>query len=82
MGKSHVTRRRSGTSRVKDELLVDHTDAVVIGSEGFAGMRSDVAFADRLLCVFRNLKRGQMKSSNVYLDVLWCYSLSTVEAQR
>lgn len=62
----------------EDELLVDRGDAVVIGGEGFAGMRSDVACADRLLCVFRNLKRGQTESSDVYLDVLRCYSLGTV----
>lgn len=34
----------------------DHADAVVRGGEGLAGVRSDVAFTDRLLCVFRNQK--------------------------
>lgn len=36
----------------------DHAGADVRGGEGFAGVRSDVAFTDRLLCVFRNEKEG------------------------
>lgn len=67
LGLCHVTRRRSGASRVRDDLQADRADAAVIGGEGFAGMRSD----DRLLRVLGSIKGGQMKSSNVRLVPLF-----------
>lgn len=46
-------------------------------------MRTDVLNADRLLCLLRDLKRGQMKSSNVYLDdVWWSYSQGAAWAPK
>lgn len=45
-----AARLRSGASRVKDESpQPDRADADVI-DRGIAGLRRDVAFADRLLC--------------------------------
>lgn len=50
MGLYGAARLRSGASRVKDESPPpDRGDADVI-DRGIAGLRRDVAFADRLLC--------------------------------
>lgn len=51
VGLHRAARLRSGASRVKDESPPpNRTDADVI-DRGIAGLRHDVAFADRLLCV-------------------------------